>query len=102
MWGQEDGVVILTSSVEMLPSKVRVLRRLCVSVLFGHGDSLLFSPEHPDETATLCFFFFSLVERHNPRQWHTEPGAEVGRKRDYHKEKSGGWEPGGGEFSFAT
>lgn len=93
--------MILTSSVETLPSKVRALWVLCASVLFGHGDSLPFSPRHPDETATLCFFF-SLAERHYPRQWRTEPGAEVGWKRDYHKEKSGGREPGGGEFIFVT
>lgn len=49
-----------------------------------------------------CFAFFPLAERHNSRQRRTKPGAEVGRKRDYHKEKSGGWEPGGGEFVFVT
>ena len=48
----------------------------------------------------LRFAFFSLAECHNPRQRHTEPGAEVGWKRDCHKEKSGRWEPGGGEFIF--
>ena len=82
VWEHKDGVVILTSSVEMLPSKVRVLWMLCASVLFGYGNSLLFSPEHPDETAML--WFFSLAECHNPRQRHTEPGAEVGWKRNYH------------------
>lgn len=50
----------------------------------------------------LFVFFFTLVECHNPRQWCADPGAEVGWKRDYHKEKSGGWEPGGGKLIFVT
>lgn len=63
--------------------------------------SLLLRPEYLDETATFCIFF-TLVECHYPRQRCAEAGAEVGRKRDYHKEKSGGWESGGGKLIFVT
>lgn len=91
--------MILTSGAEMLPPQVRLLQVLC-SWCCLDLESLLLRPEHPDETGTLCFF--ALVECHNPRQRCAEPGAEVGRKRDYHKEKSGGWEPGGGKLIFVT
>lgn len=47
-------------------------------------------------------YLFSSTERHNLRKWLTEAGAEVGWQRDYHKEESGGWEPGGGEFFFVV
>lgn len=91
--------MIVTSSAEMLPPQVRLLRVLCALCCLDWG-SLLLRPEHPDETATLCFF--ALVECRNPREWCAEPSAEVGWKRDYHKEKSGGWEPGGGKLIFVT
>lgn len=100
MSDKEGRVAVLTSTLEMLPSKVNVLRLFFASALFGHGDSLLFGPKHPDEIVMLCFF--PLTECHNPRQWHTEAGAEVGWQRDCYQEKSGGWEPAGGEFFFAN